>query len=164
MKIVGNVIMFVSCVIMTVSGLPKKKQVCLLMQTIQIFGMAIGNLFLGSFPGCASNACAGIRNVLCYNNKLNVFFKLLTILISGTISLVFNNIGWFVVFPIAGTTIATLLIDVDNIVHFKWMLVVCNALWFVHDFYIGAFVAVIFDALCIIANVVGIIRVKNKTN
>jgi len=160
--IIGNVIMFVSSVLMMIAGLPKSKKTCIILQTIQIFGMSIGNLFLGSFPGFFVNCCSGIRNIFAYKDKLKLPIKLLVIFLSIVISLAFNNIGFFVIFPILSIITFTLGVDTKNVVLFKWLIILGNVFWLIHDIHVMSYVAVIFDILGIITNLIGIIRIKKS--
>ena len=160
--LIGNAVMLFSSVLMMIAGLPKKKQTCLFLQTIQIFGMAIGNLFLGSFPGFFINCCSGTRNLLSYYNKLNTFSKIAIIVICGVISILYNDIGIFVIFPLLSLVSFTLFMNTKNPIVFKWLVILGNVLWFAHDVYIMSYVAVAFDILGTITNLIGIYRIKKE--
>ena len=62
--IFGNIIMFIACTIMTVAGLPKKKNTCLILQNTSLFLEGIGNLFFKSYPGCIISILSVLRNTL----------------------------------------------------------------------------------------------------
>jgi hypothetical protein len=160
--LIGNAIMLISSILMMLAGLPKKKQTCLFLQTIQIFGMAIGNLFLGSFPGFFINCCSGTRNLLASKGKLNNFAKIAIIIISGIISCLYNDIGILVIFPLLSLATFTIFMDTNNTVLFKWLVISGNVLWFVHDIFIMSYVAVAFDILGTITNLIGIYRIKKE--
>lgn len=160
--IIGNVIMFISSVLMMIAGLPKNKKTCITLQTIQIFGMSIGNLFLGSFPGFFVNCFSGIRNIFAYKDKLKLPIKLLVIFLSIAVSLIFNNIGFFVIFPILSIITFTFVADTKNVVLFKWIIILGNVFWLIHDIHIMSYAAVVFDILGTITNLIGIIRIKKS--
>lgn len=154
--------MFISSVLMMIAGLPKSKKNCIILQTIHIFGMSIGNLFLGSFPGFFVNCCSGIRNIFAYKDKLKLPIKLLVIFLSIAVSLIFNNIGFFVIFPILSIISFTLVVDTKNVVFFKWIVILCNMFWLIHDIHVMSYTAVVFDILGTITNLIGIIRIKKS--
>ena len=160
--IIGNIIMFISSVLMMIAGLPKSKKTCIILQTIQIFGMSIGNLFLGSLPGFFVNCFSGIRNIFAYKDKLKLPIKLLVIFLSIAISLTFNNIGFFVIFPILSIITFTFVVDTKNVVLFKWIIILGNIFWLIHDVYAMSYVAAVFDILGTITNLIGIIRIKKR--
>lgn len=160
--IIGNVIMFISSVLMMIAGLPESKKTCIILQTVQIFGMSIGNLFLGSFPGFFVNCFSGIRNIFAYKDKLKLPIKLLVIFLSIVVSLAFNNIGFFVIFPILSIITFTLGVDTKNVVIFKWLIILGNVFWLIHDVHVMSYVAVVFDILGTITNLIGIVRIKKS--
>lgn len=160
--IIGNAIMFISSALMMIAGLPKKKQTCLILQTIQIFGMALGNLFLGSFPGFFINCCSGTRNLFASKGKLNMPLKLIIITVSTIVSIMFNNIGFLVIFPILSLASFTLFMDTKDVILFKWLIILGNALWFVHDISVASYVAVAFDILGTITNLISIYGIKKE--
>jgi hypothetical protein len=133
------------------------------MQIIQIFMMSVGDVFLGSIPGCIADIFVGTHHILCYKNKLNIPVKIILIILLITVSLITNNIGWFVIFPILSFVMLIVFMNTSNIVRFKIILIVDNILWMIHDLYIGAFVPVIFDVLGIILSIIGIYRVKKSS-
>lgn len=152
--------MFVSSVIMMLAGLPKSKKVSLALQTVQVFGMAVSNIFFGSLPGCFTNIFSGLRNILIYKEKLKLPYKLLLSLITIVISVVFNNVGIFVLFPILSFAIFTLWGDVKNVVHFKIIVILSNFMWLVHDLAVMSYVGVAFNIFGTITNLIGIYRLK----
>jgi hypothetical protein len=85
---------------MVTSNLPKNKDTSLKMQIVQIFMMSAGNVLLGSWPGCITNIFAGIRHTLSYKNKLNTPFKIILSIAAVSFSLLTNNIGIFIIFPV----------------------------------------------------------------
>ena len=160
MYLAGNIIMFIASCLMILSGLPKNKKTCAVLQTVQIFGMAAGNLCLGSFPGFFVNCCSGIRNILESNNKLTTLWKILVIVVSSIISIMFNNIGFIVICPLISLVIFTLFMDTKNVVVFKLLVITTSILWGIHDATIASYVALAFDALSIVTNIIGIFLVK----
>ena len=88
--------------------------------------------------------------------------KLLVIFLSIVISLAFNNIGFFVIFPILSIITFTLGVDTKNVVLFKWLIILGNVFWLIHDIHIMSYAAVVFDILGTITNLIGIIRIKKS--
>ena len=105
----------------------------------------------------ASSCFSGIRNIFAYKDKLKLPIKLLVIFLSIVISLAFNNIGFFVIFPIL-----SFVADTKNVVLFKWIIILGNVFWLIHDIHVMSYVAVVFDILGTITNLIGIIRIKKS--
>lgn len=158
MPIIGNVIMLIASILMVISGLPKDKKTIIRLQTIQIGLMTLGNLLLGSMPGAISNGFNIVRNLLSYYNKLGITQKTGLIIIPAILSLLFNNIGIFVLFPILASGLFTALMTTKNIKMFKLLCIFTSMLWLVHDLYIDAYTSVFFDILTITTNIIGIYR------
>ena len=145
------------------SGLPKNKKFCIALQTVQVFGMAISNIFFSSLPGFFTNSFSGTRNILIYKDKLQLPAKIILITLTLVISIVFNNVGLFVLCPIASFIIFTLWGDTKNVTHFKLIVIVSNLLWMMHDLYVMSYVGVVFNVFGTITNLVGIYRLKKDS-
>ncbi len=160
--IIGNVILFAASLIMVSLGLLKDKKQILLLQTIQIVMMGIGCLFLGSIPAAIINLFACARNMLAYFDKLNKNYKIILIILSTTFSFVFNNIGIFGIFPIISSILFVVFIDTKDIAKYKQLEMVSTSLWLIHDVYILAYSAAIFDVFTIATNAFGFFQVQKK--
>ena len=161
--IIGNVIMLVASVIMVASGLVKDKKKLLAAQTIQIIIAAIGNGVLGSYSGMTSNLLSGIRNILEYKKKLTNFIKLIIVVALILLTICFNDIGIMGWLPTVSCIIFTIFVTTENIIVLKNVIIFCNTLWMIHDGYIAAYTAMIFDILYILANIISIIKIKKAS-
>ena len=111
-----------------------------------------------------------IRNVLCYNKKLNTFTKIALIVVLAILSLAFNNIGWVVLIPIAATAIFTWFMDTNDVAAMKVLILTTSMCWAVHDFHIQAYTVLPFDIMTIVSTAISLIsyqkiqyKIKNNT-
>ncbi len=162
--IIGNVVMFVGAVLMSIIGLFKSKKTIIAAQTGQIALMTTGSLLLGSIPGAVVNALSIVRNLLCYNGKLTKVVKSILIFLTITISVAFNNLGIVGFLPIIATVAFIVFMDTENVVELKWLIIVSAAMWMIHDVYIQAYSVVPFDILTIITNFVSLKSIQKKTD
>lgn len=160
--ILGNIIMFVACVIMCLAGLPKSKKATLTLQTIQIVIAGIGNLCLESYPGGIINFISAVRNILCQKGKLTTTAKIILGVTVTVISLLTNNLGGFVFFPLSCFIMFLFFMNTKDPVKLKWLIIIANILWGIHDVYVMAYTAVFFDVLGTITNLIGIYRIKKS--
>lgn len=116
---IGNVISFLAASLMVYTGLVLKKKEIIILQMLQMFLLTISNIILGSIPGAIGDLTGTLRNYLYHKGKLNFSMKLIIILITIIISLLFNNIGIIGFLPILSVVLYTLFIDLENIKHFK---------------------------------------------
>ena len=160
--IIGNMLMLIGSTIMIFCGIINKKNIALIVQTVQLAFMTAGMAVLGSIPAMVVNILGCTRNIIGYYGKLTRSVRIFLIIITTTISLIFNNIGVFGLIPIISSILFILLVDTKNIVVFKWLIAGTSALWVVHDLYVCAYTAVAFDILSIVTSVISVVRYKNK--
>ena len=158
--LIGNIIMFVASMIMVSLGILRDKKKIILLQTIQIFMMAIGSIFLCSIPGAIINLFACGRNMLAYYDKLNRNNKIILIILSVGCSLLFNNIGVWGLFPVISSVLYISLIDTKDVSKYKLLEVTSTSLWLAHDIHILAYTCVVFDILTILSNAITYVRLK----
>ncbi len=143
---------------MVYSGLIRKKEKIIYIQTIQILLFVISNLVLGGITGAITNAFACIRNILFYKNKLGNKEKILLVIITSVFSLFFNNLGLWGLLPLISTVVYTLLIDLKDVVKFKILVITTVILWFIYDIYIQSYTSAIFDFMTIVTNTIAIYK------
>lgn len=160
--IIGNIVALIASIIMVYSGFLKQKKRILYTQTIQIGLSVLSNIILGGITGAIINALSCIRNILCYRNKLNTKAKIILILLATILSLLFNNLGIIGLFPVLSIIIYTLLMNIKNVVKFKWLIVFTMFLWLVYDLFIKSYTSAVFDFMSIIANIISIIQIGLK--
>ena len=160
--IIGNIIMFIASIIMVCVGLLKTKKQVLVWQTIQISLMGVATVFLGSIPGLIANIVGVIRNLLGYHGKLNRVAQILICVAAVASTLLFNNIGWFGLLPIAAAVLYTLFMNTPDVRKLKFLILVTLILWMIHDFYVKSYVSCAFNAFSIVTCVIGIFRKENS--
>jgi hypothetical protein len=161
--IIGNVIALIGSILMVYTGILISKKKILLVQTVQIFMCAISNFILGGITGGIINVLGSIKNILYYNNKLNIVSKIIITLLATTLTLIFNNAGIIGLFPLIVTIFYMWLMDIKDIIKFKILIMFTIALWLVYDLSINSYVSVMFDFMNIITNVVAIFKIlKNN--
>lgn len=160
--IIGNIIALIASVLMVYSGYIKKKKKILYIQTIQIGLSVISNIVLGGITGAIINAISFIRNILCYNNKLNNLAKIIIIILAITMSFMFNNLGIIGLLPLLSTIVYILLMNVKNVIKFKFLIIFTMIMWLIYDIYIKSYTSACFDFFNIVTNIISIIQIKNK--
>lgn len=147
---------------MVCSGFLKKKKKILYAQTIQINLSVLSNLILGGITGAIINALGCIRNILCYKNKLNIMAKIILILFSIIFSIMFNNLGVIGLLPVISTVTYILLMNIKDVVKFKWLIIFTMLMWLIYDVYIKSYTSAVFDFMNIVANIISIIQINNN--
>lgn len=159
--IIGNIVALIASLLMVYTGLIKKKEKIIYVQTIQIFLFTLSNLILGGITGAIINIISCIRNILCYKEKLNTIAKILIIVSSISLSLTFNTLGIIGILPVIASVIYTLCMNTKHIIKFKFLLILTTTLWLIYDIYIKSFSSAIFDFLNIITNFISIFKLCN---
>lgn len=159
---IGNTIMLVASVIMILSGVPKKKEQIIVIQTVQILLMAIGMFVLNSYVACLINIFSLIRNVLAYKNKLCGRNQVIVLIASTLVAILANNIGIIGFLPIIANALYIMFMNTKDIVKFKCILIATSVLWIIHDFYICSYTSGIMDMVCILMNCISIYSIKEK--
>lgn len=161
--IIGNIIALIASIIMVYSGFLKQKKTILYAQTIQIGLSVLSNIVLGGITGAIINALSCVRNILCYKNKLDLKSKIILIFLATTLSLMFNNLGVIGLLPVISTITYILLMNIKDVIKFKYLIIFTMILWFFYDLYIKSYTSACFDFMNIVANFVSIIQInKNK--
>lgn len=160
--IIGNVIATIAAMFMIYAGVLKEKKKILYVQTIQIILLVMSNFVLGGIVGGIVNILCVVRNILAYNEKLGLKEKVILSVLSVGISLYFNDRGFLGLLPMFSTTLYIWLMNVKDVVKFKWLIVFTNFTWFIYDVLILSIVTVFFDAICISTNIGSIIDIVRK--
>ena len=160
--IIGNIIALMASIIMVYSGYLKQKKKILYVQTIQIGLSVFSNIVLGGITGAIINAISCVRNILCYKEKLNNISKIILIVLATILSLYFNNLGNIGLLPLISTITYILLMNIKNVIKFKYLIIFTMILWFFYDLYIKSYTSACFDAMCIITNMGSIIQMNKQ--
>lgn len=164
MIIVGNIIALVASLFMVIAGLLKERKKIIYVQSIQIFLFVVSNAVLGGITGVITNLVSFIRNILCYKDKFDFKIKMILIIISIVLSLLFNNLGLIGFLPLISTVLYTYLMDTKDVKKFKIINILATFLWLVYDIYILSYTSAVFDFACIIANIITIFKMKKSNN
>ena len=156
--IIGNIIALIASLLMVYSGLVRKKEKIIYIQTIQMLMFVLSNAVLGGITGIITNIFGCIRNMLCYKKKLKNKEKIMLVVITSIFSLFFNNLGLWGLLPLISTVVYTLLIDLKDVVKFKILVISTVILWFIYDIYIQSYTSAIFDFMTIITNTIAIYK------
>ena len=122
---------------------------------------ALSNFILGGITGTIINLVNIIRNVLCYNNKLNKYSITLILTLSISLSLYFNNLSFIGLLPLLSTILYTTLMNIKDIKKFKYLTITTMLLWLIYDICIMNYVSALFDLLTIGSNSIAIYQLKN---
>lgn len=160
--IIGNIIALIASIIMVYSGYLKQKKKILYVQTIQIGLSVLSNIVLGGITGAIINAISCVRNILCYKEKLNNTSKIILIALATILSLYFNNLGIIGLLPLISSITYILLMNIENVIKFKYLIIFTMILWFFYDLYIKSYTSACFDAMCIITNMGSIIQMNKQ--
>lgn len=157
--LVGNLISFVGCLMMTAIGFIKKKKHILIAQCAQFSIQSLGNLALGSVTGFLSCIIGVVRILVFTRFKVTVWLKLGFLALQAALTIwagADTIIEWI---PFLSMVAYTWYLDTDNAVTFKLVNVAGVIMWAVHDFYYRNYVAFSFDVFTIISTAVGILLI-----
>ena len=163
MTLIANIIDFLASILMVASGSIKKKAKILAVQIIQLLMQSVSMLLLGGITGAVNNVLSCLRNYICYKEKMNAVWKAVLIVASIALTLLLNDQGLLGLIPVVVCTVYILLMDIKDPIAFKLLVTLTFVPWVFYHFFIGAYVAAIFDTLSVITNAVTLgIMIKEK--
>ena len=164
--IIGNAISIIAAIIMIYTGTLKNKKKIILIQSFQIFLLTISNFILGGMSGAIVNISCVIRNILEYKDKLGIKTKIVLTAVTVYFSVKYNNHGLLGYLPIISTIVYLWLINLKDIIKFKYLVIFTNSTWFLYDLLIFAVVMAVFDFVSVITNIISVIKIKkdNRLN
>ena len=142
MIIIGNILALIASIFMVLAGLVKNRKKTIYIQSIQVFLFILSNAFLKGITGVINNIVSFIRNILCYKDAFN--FKIKITLIS--------------------VVTYTFFMDIKDLTKFKLLNIFATTLWLIYDIFILSYTSAIFDFMCIIANIITILKIKRGNN
>ncbi len=159
--VIGNIISFVACSIMVLIGLIKSKQKIMLAQCLQFTLQGISHYILGGVSGAIGCAVSIVRNIVFSKVKTSVSLKigfiLLQIVLSvGAVSL--NPITWI---PIIAVAVFTWFIDTEDVILFKWIMIITLVMWLIYDAYHLNIISSAFDIFTMVSTGYSIYQIKN---
>ena len=160
--IVANIISIVSCTMMVLIGLIKNKNKILAAQCVQFTLMGVSHYLLGGMGGVVATVVSILRNLVFFKCKpsflLKIIFVVLSVVLSlGTVTL--NPITWL---PILATSLFTWVIDSEDIIKFKNVMILTVCMWFVYDAYHLNFISAAFDAFTVVSTGYSIWQIKKE--
>lgn len=154
--LIGNIISLLGCVLMVCIGLIKEKKKILSAQCLQFVFMGAGNLILGGFTGFIANLVSLVRNLVFTWKQSSVPLKMAFVALQLLLSargLGGDVISWL---PVLATVLFTWFIDLKSEVLLKIVILICQVMWLVYDFFHHNYVSMSFDVLTMISTTVGI--------
>ena len=103
-----------------------------------------------------------VRNVFCYYDKFELKEKIVFILLSVILTIAFNNLGIIGYLPLISTVIYVLLIDLKDVIKFKYLIIFTMVLCAIYDFTIKSYTSFAFIIFTIISNIFAIYQIKHK--
>jgi len=160
--IVANIISIISCTMMVLIGLIKNKNKILAAQCVQFTLMGVSHYLLGGMGGVIATVVSIIRNLVFFKCKPSVPLKLLFVVLSVVLSLgtvTLNPITWL---PILATSLFTWVIDSEDIIKFKKVMIITVCMWFVYDAVHLNFISAAFDAFTVVSTGYSIWQIKKE--
>lgn len=160
--IVANIISIVSCTMMVLIGLIKNKNKILLSQCVQFTLMGVSHYLLGGMGGVWATVVSILRNLAFFKFKVTVPLKILFVVLSVVLSLgtvTFNPITWL---PILATSLFTWVIDSEDIIKFKNVMILTVCMWFVYDAVHLNFISAAFDAFTVVSTGYSVWQIKKE--
>ena len=162
MIIIANIIALIASILMVYSGILKDKKKILFFQSVHIALYVVSNALLKGISGVIINTLSFIRNILCYNNKLNFAVKIILTIIIIPVTIYFNNRGVFGLLPLVAALLFLWCMTVKDIKIFKLLIIITTLMWSIYDFYIQSYTSFMFDLLTIAANIISIIKIGKR--
>lgn len=160
--IIANAIDLLAAIVQVSSGAIKEKTKILIVQTVQLLMQGISMLLLGGVTGAINNVLSCLRNYLCYKDKLNLIWKIIIVVISAALTLIFNEQGLLGVLPAVVCTVYIFLMDIKDPIGFKWLTTLSFLPWMFYHFMLGSYVGAAFDAATIITNAITLFTMIRK--
>lgn len=151
--VIANIIDFAASMIQIYSGTIKEKGKILVFQIVQLGIQTISMLLLGAVPGAISNVLSCVRNYLCYKNIFTWPIKIVLIILSLVLTVLFNNQGLLGYLPFAVCTIYVLFMDIKDPIKFKLLVTLTFVPWVFYFFIIKSYTGAFFAATTVITNV-----------
>ena len=160
--IIANIFALISSLFMVASGILTSKKGILAMQTGEIFFCIISNVLAGGYSGAIINLVSLARNIMIYRNNYGVISKIIIVVLSIVLVLMYNELGTIGLLPLMAMFIYALLMDTDNIKNLKIFMIIIMMLWATYDMAIKLYVAVFFDILTLLSSLVSLLLLEKN--
>ena len=162
--IIANSIDFIAALIQVATGSIKQKTKILIAQIIQLLMQGVSLLLLGGITGAINNVLSCFRNLLCYKDKLSIFWKSALIAASVGMTILFNEQGLLGIVPAAVCTVFIIFMDVKDPIKFKLLVTLTFVPWMFYHFILKSYVGAIFDVATIIVNTIALASMLKDRN
>lgn len=162
--VIANIIDFLASMVQIYTGVVKDKAKILLLQILQIGMQTVSMLLLGAIPGAINNVLSCIRNYLCYKEVFTWPIKILLIILSFVLTVLFNNQGLLGYLPFAVCTVYILMMDMKDEIKFKILVTMTFVPWTIYYLIIKSYTGALFAAITIVTSLwtlYKMIRTKN---
>lgn len=119
-------------------------------------------MILGGIVGAIINVLSCIRNILCYQDRLELKEKLVITVLATFLSIKFNNLGLIGLLPLISTITYLWSMNTKNLIKFKGLIIFTMILWFIYDLTIKSYSSAVFDLMTAITNTYTIIKLSKK--
>lgn len=160
--IIGNIVFLIASTISTIIGLVKDKKKYLLYQLIVFVFMGLGNVLLKGYSGFIANIISIIRNMVCLKYVYTKTLKYSFVVIQAIVTIMFNTEGIVGLLPIIAVGVYTLLMDENDGVKFKYVIILSQSCWIIYDFIIHNYVDIVFGLFTIATNLYTSIKIKKE--
>lgn len=147
--IIANIIDFIASMVQIYSGTVKDKGKILLLQILQLGMQTVSMVLLGAIPGAISNVLSCVRNYLCYKNIFTWPIKIILIILSGILTVAFNNQGLLGYLPFVVCTVYVLLMDMKDPIKFKLLVTLTFVPWVFYFLVIQSYTGAFFAAMSV---------------
>ena len=160
--VIANVIDFIASMVQIYSGTVKEKGKILILQILQLGLQTISMILLGAITGAISNVLSCIRNYLCYKNIFTWPIKIILIVLSLILTVLFNNQGWLGYLPFVVCTIYVLFMDIKDEFKFKVLVTLTFIPWVPYFLIIKSYTGAFFATTTVATNVWTLIQMKKE--
>ena len=158
--VIANIIDFFASMLQIYSGTVKDKAKILILQIFQIGMQGVSMLLLGAIPGAISNVLSCIRNYLCYKNIFTWPIKIVLIVLSAILTVLFNNQGLLGYLPFVVCTVYVLFMDIKDPFKFKVLVTLTFVPWVFYYLVIKSYTGAFFAFTTIVTNVWTLYKMK----
>lgn len=160
--VIANIIDFLASIVQIYTGVVKDKAKILLLQILQLGMQTVSMLLLGAIPGAISNVLSCIRNYLCYKDVFTWPVKIVLIIISLLLTVLFNNQGLLGYLPFAVCTVYILLMDIKDEIKFKILVTLTFVPWVFYFLVIKTYTGALFAIITIVTSIWTLYKMVKK--
>lgn len=159
MYIVANIFSFIGSVALIWSTFAGTKRNMLLFRVLDTSGNALGNFFIGSYSGMASNLISLVRNILNIKGKISFLYTALISLSVLVVGISVNTRGLIGFLPpIASVEYTIWSMKGSTAQSLRYALLINITLWLIYDINIGLVPAIIADIITLLTAIYNILK------